>query len=186
MFHPYVGYKGEIDVHKTDSKYITVGSFWTKITYFEQNGYYQLHFDTIPDTVDSNKNFKTIENAEKYFYEIVKKTCEETLGAIICAKCGKLDDHFMCDICGKSFCDDHLEWISFENGICVTACEKCRTKLNPALLLNAEAQSIRENGKDISILVEKRYEYIICLEDLLKRPVLNDKYVNRGEHHAQM
>lgn len=166
---------------KPDSKYVTVGPFWTKIADFEQNGYYQLHLETVPCTVDSNRNFKTIENAEKYFYEIVKMTCENTLKNITCAECGKLNDHFACDICNKFFCDDHLKYISFENGICIPTCEKCSTKLDPALLLNAEAQLIREKDEDINILIAKRHEYIIYLEDLLKRPILNDKYVNRGD-----
>jgi predicted RNA-binding Zn-ribbon protein involved in translation (DUF1610 family) len=173
---------------KSDYKYIVEGPFWTKIADFEQNGYYQLDSNTVPSTVDSNRNFKTIENAEKYFYEMLKKTCEDTLKDIICSKCGKLGHNYICDICGKPFCDDHLEWISFENGICIPTCEKCRPKLAPTLLLNDEAKSIREKykidscgyeGEGGDILVSKRYEYIGCLEDLLKRPVLNNKYIDR-------
>ena len=34
-------------------------------------------------------------------------------------------------------------------------------------------------GEGGDILVSKRYEYIGCLEDLLKRPVLNNKYIDR-------
>jgi hypothetical protein len=54
---------------------ITIGTFWTIIAKWDENGYYQLHNDTIPDTVDTLKNFRTKENAEKYFYKEVRKAC---------------------------------------------------------------------------------------------------------------
>jgi hypothetical protein len=64
---------------KTDEEYVYVGCFWTRIADWDEDGFYELHNDTVPNTVDQYRHFKTIENAKLYFYSSIEKSCKDAL-----------------------------------------------------------------------------------------------------------
>ena len=63
-----------------DVSIIFVGTFSTQIQKYKDGDYYQLSLNTTPNSnlINTNKSFKTIKNARKYYFKQLEKILKDT------------------------------------------------------------------------------------------------------------